>query len=607
MQYKHKKLIWQIFPANLVITLTAMLAVAWYGSSALQNFYYQQMTSALEARAYLIQDRINELFSAGKIDNLRSFIRKSGRDGRTRITIVDLQGKVVADSNEVPNVMEPHGTRPEIVSAYGGTIGHSLRFSTTLQENMLYVAVPLLENGHIPGKVTGVLRVAIPLTAIKKTLRDVRARIALGAVAVVFLAAVMTLLVSRRISKPLEEIKQSAARFAQGDFHQGMSLKKSESASLEVAALAESMDRMAAQLDERIRTISRQHNELETVFTSMAEGVLAVDNDERIIRMNQAAAKIFDVDQRDAQGKLIQEMIRNVDLQRQVKEILVGLDPLQGEIVSQEGQQERYLQTNGVSLYDGSGNNIGVLVVLNDVTRLRRLENVRRDFVANVSHELKTPITSIKGYVETLLDGAIDNKEEAVSFLKIVLKQSDLLYAIIEDLLALSRIEEQSDECEVELKRETLHPVLEESVLTCKMKAKQKNITISLFCPDTIQAGINATLLEQALVNLVVNAIKYSDEGSEVIIRAEEKQLKDGADRIVISVQDFGVGIAKKHLPRLFERFYRSDKARSRKLGGTGLGLAIVKHIVQAHGGEVSVESREGEGSIFYISLPVLS
>jgi two-component system phosphate regulon sensor histidine kinase PhoR len=257
-----------------------------------------------------------------------------------------------------------------------------------------------------------------------------------------------------------------------------------------------------------------------------------------------------------------------------------------------------------VPLHDGSGRNIGVLVVMNDVTRLRRLENIRRDFVANVSHELKTPITSIKGYVETLLDGAIDNKEDAARFLGIVVKQTNQLYAIIEDLLSLSRIEKQSEDGEVALSIGNLHQILAEAVQTCQMKASEKNIRISINCPEKLQINMNATLLEQAVVNLVVNAIKYSDAGSEVIVAAEEKTQDDGTSRVVISVRDFGIGIAKKHLPRLFERFYRSDKARSRKLGGTGLGLSIVKHIAQAHGGDVSVQSQEGQGSTFFISLP---
>lgn len=610
MQYKHRKLIWQIFPANLVIILTAMLAVTWYGSAALQNFYYQQMTSALEARAYLIKAQVIGLLSSADIDELRSFVRISGRDARTRITVINSGGDVLADSNEDPDIMESHKTRPEIVAAYEGTTGSSIRFSKTLQENMLYVAIPLLGNDHSGIRVESrdrtpdVLRVAIAVTAIKQTLRGIQNKIAFGAIAVIFIAALITLLVSRRISKPLEELKQSAERYSLGNFNQGRSLQKSESASLEVASLAEAMDRMALQLNERIGTISRQRNELETVFSSMVEAVIAVDCNERIIRLNEAAAAIFSVDQKEAQGKLIQEMIRNLDLQRQIKEVLASLNPLQDEIVFLEGQQSRFLQTNGVPLNDGSGKNIGVLVVLNDVTHMRRLENIRRDFVANVSHELKTPITSIKGYVETLLDGAIDNKDEAVSFLKIVHKQSDLLSSIIEDLLSLSRIEKQTGDGEITLKKEMLYPVLEEAVQTCKMNSAQKNIHIALHCPENLQARINANLFEQALVNLVVNAIKYSDNDSDVIIRAEEKKLENGVGQIVISVQDFGVGIARKHLPRLFERFYRSDKARSRKLGGTGLGLAIVKHIVQAHGGDVFVKSREGEGSTFYITLP---
>jgi two-component system phosphate regulon sensor histidine kinase PhoR len=607
---KNKKLIWQIFPPNLLIILAAMLAISWYGSMALQKFYLEQLGSALQTHAYLIRERVSELAAADRMKELREFCRKSGREVSTRITVIDRSGRVLADSNEDTDTMELHSDRPEIIDAFKGDIGRAIRFSNTLQENMLYVAVPLQGGSAGPHGAQsrddspGALRVSVPVTAIERTLRNIQAKIALGSIAVVLAAALVTLLVSRRISRPLEEMKQSAERFSQGDFSQHMSLYKGESASLEVAALAGAMDRMAEQLNERIRTIVSQRNELEAVFASMSEAVLAVDTDERVIKLNKAAAAIFAVNEKGAPGRLLQEVVRNIDLQRQIKQILANQEPLQDEIILQDLEGERFLQTNGVPLHDDNGKNIGVLVVMNDVTRLRRLENVRRDFVANVSHELKTPITSIKGYVETLMDGAIDNRDDAMRFLKIVTKQTNQLYAIIEDLLSLSRIEKQSEHKEVDLAIGELHKALEEAVLTCQMKAAQKKIRISLQCPENLQAKINFTLLEQAIVNLVVNAIKYSEDGSEVIVKAEEKVAKDGAKRIIISVQDFGIGIAKKHLPRLFERFYRSDKARSRKMGGTGLGLSIVKHIAQAHGGDASVQSQEGQGSTFFISLP---
>jgi len=608
----HKKLIWQIFPPNLLITFVAMLAVSWYGSASLQKLYIEQLGSALQARAYLIRDRVSQLMADDRLDDLREFCRKSGREALTRITVIDRSGRVMADSNEDVNVMELHNDRPEILDALKGQTGTSIRLSRTLQENMLYVAVPLQWHGGNAGvkgdlasPVSGALRVAVPVTAIERALRNARMKIALGAFVVIFAAALVTLVVSRRISRPLEEMKQCALRYSRGDFSRRMSLHLGGSVSLEVATLAASMDRMAEQLNERIETIVRQRNELEAVFASMAEAVLAVDTDKRVISLNKAAAAIFSVDEKQAPGRLLQEVVRNIDLQRQVKQILANLEPLQDEIILLYGESERFLQTSGVPLHDGSGRNIGVLVVMNDVTRLRRLENVRRDFVANVSHELKTPITSIKGYVETLLDGAMDNREDSARFLKIIVKQTNQLYAIIEDLLSLSRIEKLSENKEVELSIGNLHQILAEAVQTCQMKASEKNIRISLHCPEELRANMNATMLEQAVVNLVVNAIKYSEVESEVIVSAEEKTQDDGIGRVVISVQDFGVGIAKKHLPRLFERFYRSDKARSRKLGGTGLGLSIVKHIAQIHGGDVSVQSQEGQGSRFFISLPV--
>lgn len=610
---RHKKLIWQIFPANLVITLAAMLAVSWYGSSALQKFYVDQLRDDLESRAYLVQHEIIDMLAGEEIGKLRRFAKQSGRESSTRITVIRADGRVAADSYEDPDTMDSHRNRPEIKEAFAGKPGTSIRFSKTLQEKMLYVAVPLHwdEAGHIhnsgdPGAVSGVLRMSVPVTAIEGTLEDIQLKIVLGTIVVVLAAALLTLLVSRRITRPLEEMKKSAERFSRGDLSQRMSILQGHSASLEIAGLAAAMDTMAEQLNDRIRTIIRQRNELETVFSSMVESVLAVDNDEKVMSLNKAAASLLGIDRRQAQGKVIQAVARNVGLQRQIEQILATRQPSEEQITLQDGKEERYLLSNGVPLHDGSGNNIGVLVVMNDVTHLRRLENIRRDFVANVSHELKTPITSIKGYVETLLDGALDSREDATRFLEIVLRQTDYLNAVIEDLLSLSRIEQEVSDGEIVLSRGHLYLVLEAARQICRMEADRKNIRISLECDADLQVNMNDTLLEQAVINLVVNGIKYSGKGSEVRIHARREEGTEAGQEVVISVADAGVGISREHLPRLFERFYRSDKARSRKLGGTGLGLAIVKHIAQAHGGDVEVESRVGEGSTFSIRLPAI-
>jgi two-component system phosphate regulon sensor histidine kinase PhoR len=263
-------------------------------------------------------------------------------------------------------------------------------------------------------------------------------------------------------------------------------------------------------------------------------------------------------------------------------------------------REERFLQTHGTPLRGSDGQTIGALIVVHDVTRLRRLENLRRDFVGNVSHELRTPITAIKGAVETLLAGANESPEDNQRFLEIANRQADRLNAIIEDLLSLSRLERDAESEEIDRTRERLLPILESALQSCSSIAKTRDVDVKLFCSEELEANVNSALLEQAIVNLVDNAIKYSESRKIVTLEGWQE-----GDHVMIKVQDRGQGIAKEHLPRLFERFYRVDAARSRAIGGTGLGLAIVKHIVQAHDGGVTVHSTPGEGSVFTISLPV--
>jgi two-component system, OmpR family, phosphate regulon sensor histidine kinase PhoR len=333
----------------------------------------------------------------------------------------------------------------------------------------------------------------------------------------------------------------------------------------------------------------------------MIEGVLAIDREEKILRLNQAAATLLDLQPDAVVGRRIQEVLRKPDLQKFVTEAMRSTHPIEAEMRLLIRGEERFLQTHGAPLRDAGGREIGVLVVLNDITRLQRLENVRRDFVANVSHELKTPITAIKGSVETLLGGAIEEADSAPRFLEIIARQADRLNAIIEDLLALSRIEQEEEKSGIQLTEINVAVVIQSALQSCQVKAQDKQVQLSVDCPADLQCQANAPLLEQALVNLVDNAIKYSNEGGAVQIAVHAV-----ATDLEITVRDFGCGVAREHLPRLFERFYRVDKGRSRKQGGTGLGLAIVKHIVQAHGGQITVDSTPGEGSTFTIRLPAL-
>jgi len=602
-----KKLIWQIFPATMVTLLLAIVAVTWYASTSLHDFYLEESENDLHARAHLVRSRVEKLLSQPGAEELRSFCVQVGRASATRITVIDPAGKVLADSNENPETMENHLRRPEIAQAFAGEKGQSLRFSTTLNESLLYVAIPVSEEKK-PGEIAdltqvkAVLRMAVPVTAIDRTLKSIQLRIALGSIVVIFLAALVTLLISRNISRPLEEMKKGAEAFADGDFSKKMLPSQRKSASLEVTTLASAMDRMAELLDDKIKAIETHRNQLDTVFSSMVEAVIAIDLEERIISINKAAARLLDIDRRDAQGRYVQAVVRNIDLQRQISRVLETKESVEVEIVLQDQEGEKLLQTSIVSLYDGKARSVGALVVMNDVTKLRRLETIRRDFVANVSHELRTPITSIRGYVETLLDGALDSREDAEKFLQIIQRQSDRLNAIIDDLLALSRIEQESQEGEIPLQDRALYPVLAAAVQTCQVEADKTEVQLVLDCPENLLVAMNDTLLEQAVVNLLVNAIKYSQKGGTVELQAGVAG--EATDKkVVITVKDNGCGIAPEHLPRLFERFYRSDRARSRSVGGTGLGLAIVKHIVQAHGGRIDVQSQEGVGSEFRVSL----
>ncbi len=347
-------------------------------------------------------------------------------------------------------------------------------------------------------------------------------------------------------------------------------------------------------LDPRAKELS-----LETMLSSMTEGVLILDAEYLVVHTNKAASKFLDVDDEAILGKRIDQVVRDEGLKRFFSNDSALAVESGAEITLRSGDEE-YFTLRSTALRGQEGELFGMLIIVNDVTRLKLLEKVRRDFVANVSHELKTPITSIKGFVETLLDGAMDNKEDARRFLRIMSVQADRLHAIVEDLLTLARLESESEQEFLVLETEKVRDILNAASEVCRGGAAAKSITLRVECDPLLNVVVDRSLLEQAVINLIDNAVKYSGNNTTVTIKGIRTK-----EEIIIEVQDRGPGISDEHLARIFERFYRVDKARSRKMGGTGLGLAIVKHVASIHNGNVDVKSEMGQGSTFSIHLPL--
>jgi len=587
---KRNRLVWHIFPSFLAVTLIAIIAAVWFASQSMQSFFLDQTAANLKDRIALLRYQIADRLQPLQAEAIDRICKETGQLSSTRFTVILPDGKVVGDSQENPAHMDNHGGRPEIREALRNGTGRSVRYSKTLDRRLMYVAEAVMHKG----RPEAVVRAAFAVTFLEGQMRAFRWRMVGGGLLIAVLVGLISLLAARKISHPIEMLKKGADAFAAGNLDHKLPVPRTE----ELASLANAMNEMAARLDDRIATAVAQKNELETVLSSMREGVVAIDTNEAIMSMNPLAAEMFECDRRRVKGRSIQEVVRNLALQNFVSRALKDEDSLEDDITFYP-QGEIVLNIKSSPIVDAAGIRIGNLLVMTDVTRLRRLENMRRDFVANVSHEIKTPLTAIKGYVETLYNREVDSPEDTHRFLGIITKHVNRLEAIVEDLLSLSRIERENFREALDLAAARLGDIFHTAIQVCQKNAEAKQIDLQVVGGEELYATVDATLLEQAIVNLLDNAVKYSAAQSRVEIRAEKHE-----GMIAIHIRDYGCGIAKRNLPRLFERFYRVDKARSRQLGGTGLGLAIVKHIVQAHEGEITVESRLGEGSTFSIYLP---
>lgn len=586
-----KKLIYQLFPSYLVITLVSLFAVSWYALSFTRHFYLERTRVDLEVNGRLLERQVLRLLSPLDAQAMDRFCKDAAGRTVTRVTVILPDGRVVGDSDEMPANMASHLDREEVRDAYLGEVGVNIRHSDTLKQDMMYVALPL----YADQKLSGVLRTSIPVTAIDERIGTIRSRIAIGALLVALLASGVSWFVSKRITTPIERMRDGAKRFASGDLYHRLPSPDT----FEFSGLAESMNQMAEQLQQRVDEITSQRKKTEAVLSSMREGVIATDLEQRVISINPAAARMFGVPMERIQGRSVLEIVRNHGFQELMDRCLSTGESLESDIVYHQNG-ERTFNVHCTPLLDALQKRMGGLVVISDVTQLRRLENMRRDFAASVSHEIKTPLTAIKGFVETLCMGELEDREETRRFLTIIDKHVNRLATIINDLMQLSRIERDDEIQQIGLEYCLLDNILNAAIGLCAGAIREKGVDVRFSCEADLGGCFDATLLEQAAVNLLDNAIKYSSEKSAIHIEA---LTVDG--EIQIRFRDQGMGIAGKHLPRLFERFYRVDRARSRKLGGTGLGLAIVKHIAQAHGGTVTVTSELEKGSTFTLHLPI--
>jgi two-component system phosphate regulon sensor histidine kinase PhoR len=583
-----KRIFNYIFPYYLLIILLTLCASAWFATAILKDFYFRHVQEEIETRAKIVEQDVAAILNSGKASELKKYCVDFSGLSKSRITIIDLNGTVISDSLEEPLKMENHSGRAEIAEALKGRTGRSVRYSPTLHQNMMYVAIPLTGGGDK----SAVLRIAVSLSLIDKTLSEIYGKIIIAGIIIAVFAILISIAVSRRISRPILELGKGAANFAKGNFTRKLAIPDID----EIGELAGSMNYMADELNRRMREILDQRNRQNAILSSMMEGVIAVDAEGRLISMNRSAAALLNAP-KAYEGRFFQELVRNAALQNFIDAVLSEKQTVEKELSFFDSEQH-HLYVRGTVLNDPEGACIGALLVINDITRLKKLENLRSEFVANVSHEIKTPLTAIKASVETLLDADI-GKEDTAQLLKIIGRHTERLSSIVDDILSLSKLEDDKNKDAGKFSETLVENVIEAAISDCREKAELKQIVFVVNSNKSIVGLMNGSLIEQALVNLIDNAIKYSEPQSSVEIESFR-----GNGNILISVRDHGCGISDKHISRVFERFYRVDKARSRKLGGTGLGLAIVKHIANVHGGKVEVESAVGKGSKFTIILP---
>ena len=585
-----RSLFLHFFGPQVLVLLFSLGAVALYAWRSGWTAHRNERIQAMYAQAELVARLVfNADGTAKSSDEINQVCRSVRNEEGLRFTIIRPDGTVLADSDANSTNMESHATRPEIVEALKSGRGWSDRYSATVNSHLLYAARAIQRDG----RTLAVVRVAARRDALYADLKLANRDVLLLIAATCVLAALLSSVLARRVVRSVDAMRAGVARIGAGELDYRLVIPTLPT----LAELAQSINQTASHLQKQIRAVADERSLRERILASMTEGVIALDARQRVMGMNDAARRLLNLDDRAVIGTPIHALARRADLLALVDTAILS-DKIEERELADIGGNDWAIWARATVLRDADGGRVGTLVVLSDLSRVRRLERVRQEFVANVSHELRTPITSIMGFVETLQDGAVRDPETADRFLKILRRQAGQLQSIVNDLLMLSRLETQSNGLEKE--PSPLAGIVGDAIEICRARAKARQVDIRVNLPEGLQVVAHAGLLEQALINLIDNAVQYGGNGGRVDVAAE--QLPEGAIRI--SVRDYGPGIAPEHIDRLFERFYRIDKGRSREMGGTGLGLAIVKHVALVHGGNVSITSEPGQGSVFSLWLP---
>jgi two-component system phosphate regulon sensor histidine kinase PhoR len=565
----------KVFGGYLFIILALSAFVLLFSFNTIRQHYLDMLTDRLQNISVALRPAALPLLDKEHADALNGLVRKVAQETNTRITVIDTLGVVLADSQEDPRKMENHGARPEVLEAHSGKTGRALRFSSTKNQEMLYVAIPLEKNG----RVVGVLRTSLFLTQIEALLSSLKIDILKVAIIIAILSLIGALLLSNSLSRPIKELMAVASRIGSGDFSARVFLKNRD----EIGTLASTFNYMAEQVRTSFSQLSGEKEELDAIISSLNEGLVVLDKRGVILHFNESFKKLVGTD--IAAGQLFWEVFRSSDFTQLLEQSRKERTGCTGEVEF----ADKIYACSVTFLPVGEK----TVSVFHDITEIKKLERVKKDFVVNVSHELRTPLTAIKGFVETLEEEVTDDGKR---YLEIIRRNTDRLINIVSDLLLLSELEEKE---ELQMEKIDLKTVAQNVLHMFDHRLREKGLALSFEAAEGLpEVNGDPFKLEQMFVNLMDNALKYTEKGGITLAL----QPLDG--KVSVRIRDTGIGIPKQDLPRIFERFYVVDKSRSRRIGGTGLGLSIVKHIVLLHNGTIDVQSSQGVGTTVTVTLP---